>query len=566
MTDIAALVAGNLTVWTGAIERRSGGGRGGGKRISLYGIERLRVLIRDLAVAGKLVPQDPRDESASVLMKRVSKVAAQSGLKPKYTPLGADDGFKTPSGWCNVRLAQLANSQAGFAFKSRGFNEQGMGPPLIRIRDVGQPFTGTFFNGDYREEFVVTKGDYLISMDGEFRVAVWPGPDGLLNQRVSRLQFYSHEIEQSYVAMALQKQLTELQGIKAYTTVDHLSGKQIADVIIPLPPLAEQKRIVAKVSELFALCGRLEEESAAALDVHQRLVECIVATLVDSCDATDLAANWSRVEAHFDILFATEESIEALKRTVLELAVRGRLVAQDVRDEPARKLIALIHSELRTKKMDGGKVKIAKVTTKPFDIPDGWEWDVFENLIDPKYPISYGVLVPGDHEEGGVPFVRIADLSLTNPAPLPSKSISSQVDAEFARTRLSGGEILMGVVGSIGKLGIAPKSWEGANIARAICRIVPTERIIKDYIVWLLQSEFMQNSFKDDTRTLAQPTLNLGLIRTSPIPLPPLAEQQRIVTKVSSLMALCDSVKTALAEASETQKNLADAVVERASA
>jgi type I restriction enzyme S subunit len=566
VTDIAALVAGNLTVWTGAIERRSGGGRGGGKRISLYGIERLRVLIRDLAVAGKLVPQDPRDESASVLMKRVSKVAAQSGLKPKYTPLGADDGFKTPSGWCNVRLAQLANSQAGFAFKSRGFNEQGMGPPLIRIRDVGQPFTGTFFNGDYREEFVVTKGDYLISMDGEFRVAVWPGPDGLLNQRVSRLQFYSHEIEQSYVAMALQKQLTELQGIKAYTTVDHLSGKQIADVIIPLPPLAEQKRIVAKVSELFALCGRLEEESAAALDVHQRLVECIVATLVDSCDATDLAANWSRVEAHFDILFATEESIEALKRTVLELAVRGRLVAQDVRDEPARKLIALIHSELRTKKMDGGKVKIAKVTTKPFDIPDGWEWDVFENLIDPKYPISYGVLVPGDHEEGGVPFVRIADLSLTNPAPLPSKSISSQVDAEFARTRLSGGEILMGVVGSIGKLGIAPKSWEGANIARAICRIVPTERIIKDYIVWLLQSEFMQNSFKDDTRTLAQPTLNLGLIRTSPIPLPPLAEQQRIVTKVSSLMALCDSVKTALAEASETQKNLADAVVERASA
>ncbi len=122
----------------------------------------------------------------------------------------------------------------------------------------------------------------------------------------------------------------------------------------------------------------------------------------------------------------------------------------------------------------------------------------------------------------------------------------------------------MGVVGSIGKLGVAPTSWKGANIARAVCRILPTEKVDKSFVLWLLQSKFMQDRFVGDTRILAQPTLNVGLIRSALTPLPPLAEQHRIVAKVDELMALCDTLKARLAEARTTQIHLADAIVERA--
>ena len=118
---------------------------------------------------------------------------------------------------------------------------------------------------------------------------------------------------------------------------------------------------------------------------------------------------------------------------------------------------------------------------KPFKLHGKWEWIRFNQLVNPEYPISYGVLVPGPNVENGVPFVRIGDLDLVNPPPLPEKSIDIEIDKKYERTRILGGEILMGVVGSIGKLGIAPESWRGANIARAICRILPTHFIYKQY-------------------------------------------------------------------------------------
>jgi type I restriction enzyme S subunit len=108
-----------------------------------------------------------------------------------------------------------------------------------------------------------------------------------------------------------------------------------SEAAIPLPPLAEQLRIVAKVDALMALCDALERESADAMAAHQALVEVLLATLVNSADATDLARQWARLESAFHTLFTTDASIDALKRTILDLAVRGKLVEQDAGDEAA---------------------------------------------------------------------------------------------------------------------------------------------------------------------------------------------------------------------------------------
>ncbi|MEL5857563.1 restriction endonuclease subunit S [Aeromonas veronii] len=240
--------------------------------------------------------------------------------------------------------------------------------------------------------------------------------------------------------------------------------------------------------------------------------------------------------------------IKKLRELILELAVRGKLVPQDPSDEPASVLLERIAAE-KTRLVKEGKIKKPKALPeigeeeKPFELPEGWEWARFDEIINQEYPISYGVLVPGESEEGGVPFVRISDIAIDNPPSLPEKNISKSVDANYARTRLNGGEILMAVVGSIGKLGVVPDSWKGANIARALCRIVPVREVSKNYILHLLKSEFMQNNFKGDTRTLAQPTLNVGLIKNSVTPIPPFKAQQRIEAKVDQLMALCDQLE-----------------------
>lgn len=439
--NFASLVSDNLDVWTTAIEYKSGVGRGGGKRIWLYGVDKLRALILDLAMRGKLVIQDPSDEPAAELLKRVAKARGFVANKrrdkdERSVPPAARD---LPAGWSVVRLDELAISQAGFAFKSGGFNEQGIGLPLIRIRDVGQPFTGTYFSGEYREEFVVRRGEYLISMDGEFRVATWEGEPALLNQRVSRLQFYTDELEARFIAIELQTQLLKLQGVKAYTTVDHLSGGQIAETRISLPPLAEQRRIVAKVGELMTLCDALETESGTAIAAHHALVEALLTALTADSDAADLANNWARLEAKFDALFTTKASVDALKQTILELAVRGKLVPQDADDEPASVMLKAIKksgSDRGSKQKSHASVPDAG---QLFDLPEGWCWERFDNLIDPAFPIAYGVLVPGADQPDGVPFVRIADLSITDPSPLPEKAISPAVDVQFPRTRLRGG-------------------------------------------------------------------------------------------------------------------------------
>ncbi|AAN70314.1 MULTISPECIES: restriction endonuclease subunit S [Pseudomonas] len=268
------------------------------------------------------------------------------------------------------------------------------------------------------------------------------------------------------------------------------------------------------------------------------------------------------------LLAGAPNGIRKLRELILELAVRGKLVPQEPNDEPASELLARIALE-SAQLVAGGKAKKGNVKAgvvaqglDSAELPTTWIWTSFDDLINPEYPIAYGVLVPGPDVADGVPFVRIADLDLVAPPHKPEKSISPEVDRQYERTRIRGGEILMGVVGSIGKLGIAPESWAGANIARAICRVVPSVHVSKDYIIWLLQSDLMRKQFLGDTRTLAQPTLNVGLIRSAAAPLPPLAEQHRIVAKVEELMALCDRLEAQQADAESAHVQLVQAMLD----
>lgn len=118
--------------------------------------------------------------------------------------------------------------------------------------------------------------------------------------------------------------------------------------------------------------------------------------------------------------------------------------------------------------------------------------------------ISYGVLVPGPEVEDDIPFIRIQDLAVKDPPLRPAKRISPSIEKAYARTRLKGGEVLLAVVGAtIGKVGVAPDAWRGANIARAVCRIIPGPKLDRDFLVYVLQSKEAQDYLQAVTRTLA---------------------------------------------------------------
>lgn len=540
------------------------------------GVARLRELILTLAVQGKLVPQDPADEPASVLLQKIraekDRLMAEGKIR-RDKPLAAiadeEKPFALPVGWEWVRLGEITNY--GTTTKVEKLQpdtwvldmediEKSSGRLLQRLRFAQRPALS--------DKNCFLAGDVLYGKLRPYLNKVFVADeDGVCTTEIIPFRCFGDYVPQYFRLVLSSPFFLEYVNARSYgMKMPRLGTEDARKSVFPLPPLAEQSRIVTRVEELMRLCDALEVKGQLQAAQHAQLVSTLLGTLTASTTPEELADHWQRVAQHFDLLAGRPEAIDALEQTLLQLAVRGLLVPQDPTDEPASVLLARIRTE-KDRLIAKGKIKRDKplppITDeeKPFELPMGWEWVRFDELTHPQKPIAYGVLVPGPDVATGVPFVRIADLSLVNPPEKPEKTISPEVDAQFQRTRLEGGEILMGVVGSIGKLGVAPKSWAGANIARAICRIVPADAGLHDFVLFLLETKFMQESFAGDTRTLAQPTLNVGLIRAAMTPMPPPAEQARIVTRVTVLRRLCANLRQRLAEREAVQARLAEALV-----
>ena len=536
------------------------------------GVARLRELILTLAVQGKLVPQDPADEPASRLLQKIraekDRLIAEGKIK-KDKPLAAiaeeENPFELPVGWEWVRLAEIAYPQAGFAFKSNGFNDLGSGLPLIRIRDVGGNSPATFFSGEFRPEFVVQPSDWLISMDGEFRVREWHGPISLLNQRVTRLIFCGDELFRPFIAAALQFRLQELQGTKAYTTVDHLSGGQIASAVIPLPPLAEQSRIVARVEELMRLCDALEAKGQLEATQHAQLLSTLLGTLTASATPDELANNWQRVAQHFDLLLDRPQAIDALEQTLLQLAVRGLLVPQDPADEPASVLLQKIRAE-KDRLIAAGQIKKDKplppITDeeKPFELPLGWEWVRVGQI---SIRVQYGVTASADHTQSEPKFVRITDIQndQVNWDIVPGMQ---GVTKDFSDHYLEPGDLLIARTGgTIGKSFLVSSVQFNAVFASYLIRISPAPSSNPSYLKIFASSDHYWQQLYAKSMGTGQPNVNGTALSELTLPLPSLAEQSRIVARVEELMRLCADLRQRLAEREAVQARLAEALVQQ---
>ncbi|MDT3438083.1 restriction endonuclease subunit S [Pseudofrankia sp. BMG5.37] len=192
--------------------------------------------------------------------------------------------------WRRVPLADVADVRNGFAFKAGLFNHHGHGMPLIRIRDVGRLASDTYYSGEYEEGYTVRAGDMVVGMDGDFRVAVWRGPEALLNQRVCKISVRDPDVyDPGFLLHVLQGYLDAIWARTSSVTVKHLSSRSVQQIPLPLPPVGEQRRIVEALEDRLSRLDAAVREIENARLKTRSLRKAILLTLVPE----DPPASWS---------------------------------------------------------------------------------------------------------------------------------------------------------------------------------------------------------------------------------------------------------------------------------
>ena len=272
--------------------------------------------------------------------------------------------------WERVPLSDVAMVQNGFAFKSELFTHS-EGKPLIRIRDIEDGGTENFYSGEYSDEFVVRKGDILIGMDGDFNAAIWQGIDGLLNQRVCRLIPNTKNFSDKFLFLCLQPYLNAINAETSSVTVKHLSSRTIGEIPLPLPPLPEQHRIVAKIEELFSEL----DKGIEALKTAQAQLKVYRQALLKHAFEGKLTAQW-RAENQDKL-----ETAAALQKRIQQ--ERAQRYQQQLADWQTNvKQGSLVQRAGKPKAPKPLPPLTAKELAELPELPEGWVYSYLSDLGD----------------------------------------------------------------------------------------------------------------------------------------------------------------------------------------
>lgn len=580
--SVEKLIVDHMETWTSALQTRSTAGRGSSGKIDLYGIKKLRELILELAVRGKLVPQDPNDEPASELLKRIAAEKAElvkQGKIKKQKPLPEiseeEKPFELPEGWEWVTLATVGEIVGGGTPKSD--NPQFWAKNGIKWITPADLYglKGKYITSGARDispaglsnssARLMPKGSVLFSSRAPIGYVAIADAELSTNQGFKSCVPYIKESAE-YIYYFLLASAKKIDAEASGTTFKEVSGAIVSKILLPLPPLSEQLKIVSRANELMFLCDQLEQQSLTSLDAHQQLVETLLGTLTDSQNAEELAENWTRISEHFDTLFTTEASVDALKQTILQLAVMGKLVPQDPNDEPASELLKRIAQE-KAQLVKEGKIKKQKSLPpisdeeKPFELPEGWEWSYLSDI---------GILARGRskhrprndptlYADGTIPLVQTGDVARSNGCINTYSALYNQLG--LSQSKLwNKGTLCITIAANIADSGILNFD---ACFPDSVVGFTPYENEIPVlYFHYFMMT--IKSTLEKFAPSTAQKNINIDILSQLFFPCPPLEEFHRIVDKVQNLLSVCDVLRAYIQSAQQTQLHLADALTDAA--
>jgi type I restriction enzyme S subunit len=531
-------------------------------------VPRLRRFILDLAVRGKLVEQDLKDEPASELLKRIqaekARLVKEGNLSKSddLLPVAHDEElFPTPKSWTWVRIGTAVYVEMGQSPPSEFYNQTGEGIPFFQGKaDFGSRHPVARYWCTKPTKYAYS-GDILISVRAPVGPTNVADDTCCVGRGLAALRPYSG-MNADFFLKCLKAFEPNLEAMGFGTTFVAINKKQLISFAIPLPPLTEQHRIVAKVDELMALCDQLE----AARNERETRRDRLVASSLNRISTA--AAEEAKDAARFHLdqlprLTTRIEHIKQLRQTILNLAVRGRLVPQDPNDEPASELLKRIHAEnvrLMKEGIQKKEAALPKIDLEqaPFDLPAGWEWARFPELGrfgrgKSKHRPRNDLLL---FEDGTHLVIQTGDIAR-------SHGVIKTYTSKYNEVGLA-----QSMKWPTGTLCITI----AANIADS--GILSFDACFPDSVVGFIPASVFQNAryFEYFVRTAkanllafapatAQKNINLEILNSVMIPLPPLAEQHRIVAKVDELMALCDQLETQITATETDSRRLLEAVL-----
>lgn len=574
------LITQHIDTWTSALQTRSTAGRGNNGKIDLYGIKKLRELILELAVRGKLVPQDPNDEPASELLKRIAAEKAEmvkQGKIKKQKPsaeISEDEKpFELPVGWEWVRISEIGHDW-GQKTPDLQFTYIDVGSINKELGIISEPEIVQAENAPSRARKIVKEGTVVYSTVRPYLLNIATVSEKFDPEPIASTAFaIIHPFKgifSNYIYYYLRSStfITYVEGCQTGIAYPAINDKQFFSGVIAIPPSNEQALIVNKVGELMALCDQLEQQSLTSLDAHSQLVETLLATLTNSQNAEELAENWARISQHFDTLFTTEASIDALKQTILQLAVMGKLVPQDPSDEPASELLKRIEQE-KAQLVKEGKIKKQKTLPpvsdeeKLFELPLGWKWCRIKEIAQ----VGTGSTPSRDNPDywSEPEFSWVTSGETSSPFIITTaEKVSMRAVMETNISIYPPGTLVIAMYGQgktrgqITELRISA----GTNQACAAIQLFESNELHRRYIKFFFEKSY--EDLRSHAAGGAQPNLNLAKISNTPIPIPPLAEQIKITSKIDELFVFCDNLKSRLQSAQQTQLHLADALTDAA--
>lgn len=537
------------------------------------GIKKLRELILTLAMQGKLVKQNPNDQPASELLKEIQaekeRLIKEGKIKKQkeLPPIKPDEiPYEVPEGWEWCRLGEIGIWKSGSTPSRTNSSYYGGNIPWVKSGEVKQGLISS--TEETITQAAIDNCSLHINEIGSVLVAMYGaniGEVGILkiqattNQAVCACKPYS-QIDQDYILNLITslKPCFIMKGAGA--AQPNISREKIIDTIIPLPSLAEQKRIVAKIDELMALCDKLETQRNACNEKRLAVHTAAINRLLTASGKKDFHSSWQFITRHFDPLYSVKENVTELKKAILTLAMQGKLVKQDPNDQPASELLKEIQAE-KERMIKEGKIKKQKELLPikpdeiPYEVPKGWEWVRLGEIGNTNIGLTYS---PQDISNIGIPVLRSSNVQ--NGILDFNDLVRVQMDVKESVIVNEGDLLICARNGSkalVGKTAIIT----GLSEPMAFGAFMAIYRSpINSFIFRFINSPLFRKMI-DEVNTMTINQITQQNLRNTLFPLPPLGEQKRIVAKISELLTLCDKLENQIDQATTKQTSLFDAVL-----
>ncbi len=478
--------------------------------------QELKTSLFQLAFRGRLVDQYHEDGTASEVLQRIN----EKRVKPvaHVVPEEDDLPFDIPETWCWVHLNEIASTSLGKTLDKMK-NTGTLRPYLCSINVYWNGIDLTTvkearFEEAEAEKYLLRKGDLLICEGGDVgRSTIWDKDIPMWYQNaLHRVRFFE-DIDPYFYKYLLEcyRGMGIIERYSKGVTIKHLVQNSLYAMWFPLPPLAEQKRIVAKIEELLPYIDRYEQA-------------------------------WSRLE-EFNRWFPVD-----MQKSILQMAIQGKLVEQRPEEGTGEELYQQIQQE-KQRLIKAGTIKKEKPLPEitedeiPFDIPEGWKWVRWGNVVN---VVSARRVHQSDWKSQGVPFYRAREIAkLAEQGYVDNELfISEELFDEFSKSGVPHeGDLMVTAVGTLGKTYIVKEADKFYYKDASVICLGNFAHLSPEYLRYVMHSEMLMNQVRSNSSGTTVATLTIVRMNEYVLPLPPLAEQKRIVAKLEEILPLCERLK-----------------------